>query len=1084
MLNVLIQIDGYDPGAGAPVTLYASSVDDPAACMLNGVTWLPALGKLPSLKLDLFDGAFEGKISSPSSTFTMQIEPWPNFGRYSLADARLRLWTGNVGDAWGTYTLRVDGRVSSQPQIQDGKASVDFGVDDKWLDKSILSVYAGTGGIEGPIAMKGQTKPLALGAPRYVPGTLIDSVNNVYQVSSYGPIQAIEAALERLARFGPAIGDYATYAALVGATIPAGRWGTCLAQGLVRFGAPTTGKVCFLVQGDNGGSDGWARKPGQHIRYLAKMAGGAGKIDDASLNALDTIRPYYISRYLSDQTTARDLIQKIAASVNAVGGVSWLGQLFVVPVAVGSPVATLAADGSSLPPVSTVQQLDIDAPFLSISISGEVTYAVHATEDIAFTATLLPMGDYAAGTTYREGNIVQDQGSSWLYINPTPSAGNAPPTLPTTSNAYWKVLAKSGADGVSGIVGFLTNEATTLPAAADGTVSSYAGASGTFRVFSGATDISALFSLSTQANPQALTVGYAGQAYTVSAGLDPAEDSASLTIRATGSGAYAGVTVDKIFSIGKSKTGAGGAAAKLLTITSDRQTIAYDGTGTATPTTQTTTFTANKQNTTATVTWSITDAAGAARTPVTTYLSASTGDSVTMTEAQFAAARNGTSGVIVTGTLTDGSTLTDKISVVRVAGGADGAPGLNNAAVTIYQRAASAPALPSVTATYTFATGAIAGLNNGWSATPPAGANPLYVSVATASAAGATDTIAAAEWAAPVIMAQNGTNGSNGTNGVNSKSLFIYQRAASTPALPSATATYTFSTQALTGLNNGWQTTIPAGTNPVWVSTASALSTTDTDTIASGEWAAAAVLAQNGTNGTNGANGRDAIVFYTDSTPTGMIAGDTWYKPSTKQWQRYDGTSWSPLLGAIASFDALNASYIVAGTIIASKFMLDNGIDLASIIPGQLNTAATATQGAAINLPVTLNSPNTSGPNGNGTQAIVTSAAVPIVGATDTVLLDASYTITAVTLRGYVMLQRSTDGSTWTDVQKVPSNALGGQPVGTYTIATEDLVHAAGSLYFRLLAVQQAAQGTGDGTAGTNWTITGGSIRVRRFFSK
>ena len=109
---VLVQIDGYDPIAAAAVTLYAASHDDPAVCMLNGQTWMPALAKLPTLRYDLFDGAFGGAITTPASSLTLQAEPWPNLGRYMLADARLRLWTGNVGDAWGSYTLRFDGRIT------------------------------------------------------------------------------------------------------------------------------------------------------------------------------------------------------------------------------------------------------------------------------------------------------------------------------------------------------------------------------------------------------------------------------------------------------------------------------------------------------------------------------------------------------------------------------------------------------------------------------------------------------------------------------------------------------------------------------------------------------------------------------------------------------------------------------------------------------------------------------------------------------------------------------------------------------------------------------------------------------------
>ena len=172
---------------------------------------------------------------------------------------------------------------------------------------------------------------------------------------------------------------------------------------------------------------------------------------------------------------------------------------------------------------------------------------------------------------------------------------------------------------------------------------------------------------------------------------------------------YGAMIIDRVYSIAKSiagatgTTGTAGANAKTLTLISDRQTIYYDAAGAASPSTQTTTFTTNKQNTTATVNWSVTDAAGTARTPVTSYLSAATGDSVTMTEPQFASARNSTSGVIITASLTDGTTITDKISVVRVSTqrpaqlvqGANGTNGLNNATVHLYQRAASSPSAPS-----------------------------------------------------------------------------------------------------------------------------------------------------------------------------------------------------------------------------------------------------------------------------------------------------------------------------------------------------------------------------------------------------
>ena len=178
--------------------------------------------------------------------------------------------------------------------------------------------------------------------------------------------------------------------------------------------------------------------------------------------------------------------------------------------------------------------------------------------------------------------------------------------------------------------------------------------------------------------------------------------------------------------------------------------------------------------------------------------------------------------------------------------GQDGAPGYNNAAVTIYRRSASEPTRPTATVTYTFAGASVSGLNNGWTTSIPAGDDPVWASGAGVSSQGATDTIAPNEWAEPV---QVFADGANGISAPNNKVVFIYRISEAAPALPSADTTYTFSSKALSGLTNGWSATIPDGSGTRWVSTASALSASDTDTIAPGEWAAVAKLAQDGAPG-------------------------------------------------------------------------------------------------------------------------------------------------------------------------------------------------------------------------------------------
>jgi len=272
--------------------------------------------------------------------------------------------------------------------------------------------YAGTGGAWGASARKGVVKPLALGTPRYVPGRLVDAVNTVFQVSGCGAIQSVEYALDRLVRLPAPTADYGSYAALIGATIAPGEVATCLALGLVRHGAPPAGKVSYLVRGDNAGPDGWARLPGQLIRRIALISGGSGKIADASLNALDTARPYNVSLFVDQQVTARDLIQSIAASVNAVAGVSWLGKLFVQPIGYGTASITLAADGSALPPVASVRQIAQGAPFWRLAMLAERTWAVHdAGTDVALADPTPP----SITTTTQPTTGVPGQ----IWFNPT-----------------------------------------------------------------------------------------------------------------------------------------------------------------------------------------------------------------------------------------------------------------------------------------------------------------------------------------------------------------------------------------------------------------------------------------------------------------------------------------------------------------------------------------------------------------------------------------------------------------------------------------------------------------------------------------
>lgn len=185
--------------------------------------------------------------------------------------------------------------------------------------------------------------------------------------------------------------------------------------------------------------------------------------------------------------------------------------------------------------------------------------------------------------------------------------------------------------------------------------------------------------------------------------------------------------------------------------------------------------------------------------------------------------------------------------------GSNGVNGMNAATIYLYQRATSTPSKPSNTLTYTFSTTKISGtLNNGWSTAIPTGTDAVYVTVASVSSKNDTATIATSAWSAPVVLAQNGKTGSDGKAGLNVATIYLYQRNTSKPSKPSASVTYTFSTGVASGLNNGWSQKIPDGTNPLYVTLATASSNTATDTILSSEWSDVVVMAQNGEDGQDG----------------------------------------------------------------------------------------------------------------------------------------------------------------------------------------------------------------------------------------
>lgn len=438
------EIQPLDTVAGTRKTVRATNANIASETALNDEIWRPAISEVSTLSIRLFKGDFDGTAAAAGGNLGIEVDQLvaieANVRRFAWQGAPITIWAGELGAAWGSRTKVFEGLVGDTPGAEGNRVTLPLRVKTEPFDADILTArYAGTGGAAGGEDLKDQLKPLALGWPRNVEPVLIDVANSVYQFSAYGPIEAVTNLYERGSAFAAAIADYGSYALLVAADIQPGEWATCLAEGMVRLGAPAYGVITGDIKGH--AVTGTApRLTGDIIALVASLASvDPALIDTASLDALDTAAPYPISVMLTDQESVLDFAVRLAAPCNAQAGISLLGKLFVARIAIASPSLVLDAQQRQMPRVTSSVESGVSPPFSLVQMGYAKAWKVHTADEISFNARINPRGRYDDLATYREGDMINlADGSEWIYINAEPSAGNPPPDWPTTSNTWWE----------------------------------------------------------------------------------------------------------------------------------------------------------------------------------------------------------------------------------------------------------------------------------------------------------------------------------------------------------------------------------------------------------------------------------------------------------------------------------------------------------------------------------------------------------------------------------------------------------------------------------------------------------------------
>jgi len=207
--------------------------------------------------------------------------------------------------------------------------------------------------------------------------------------------------------------------------------------------------------------------------------------------------------------------------------------------------------------------------------------------------------------------------------------------------------------------------------------------------------------------------------------------------------------------------------------------------------------------------------------------------------------------------------------------GLDGTDGTDGVSVYLYNVFKRSP-LPYTEAltggSYNF-TDNVGTPPTGWSNTVPSGSDDLYIATTTATISGPTGTDSSLTWTIPTTLSTNGIDGQDATDGRSTAVLNVYKRSATAITTAPTGGSFNFNNSNLTPPTT-YSSSIPSGTDPVYVSTglASVLGATGTDSTI--PWSVPVLVFSNGEDGTSGKSLYEAYVFKRSSTeitiaPTG-----------------------------------------------------------------------------------------------------------------------------------------------------------------------------------------------------------------------
>ncbi len=319
----LVLAHPYDGAAETAVYLASESYRTrPDDADLSSQPFVSRLSKSFQINASLFSGATpSGGASNAGSEIEAlneghDLDDWAD---YAWDGRSVQVYAGLRGFSFGEFGLiarwTADGvevsRASGTIHLRDRSA-----IFEKQLQQGL---YAGTGGREGGPDQAGVVKPLGYGYVRNAQPVPVDLALGIYQLHD-GPISWVHALRDKGVPPGAGwTGDYASYAALAAATMPAFGWASCVAEGFVRINFMPAGQITCDFSGDVTG--GYVDNCAAIARRIVTTRLGADNLADpddldaASFLATETANLATIGLYLTATATVRSVLDAIMGSI-------------------------------------------------------------------------------------------------------------------------------------------------------------------------------------------------------------------------------------------------------------------------------------------------------------------------------------------------------------------------------------------------------------------------------------------------------------------------------------------------------------------------------------------------------------------------------------------------------------------------------------------------------------------------------------------------------------------------------------------------------------------------------------------------